>query len=178
MREFLIQPGHLLRIFFVAKRKKRAKSRSKAQPKRTKAPFVGDQILALYQVIGSCCSVTSVTILASIALGYAFTTDLKKQIFAKVPDKEIQSYINGLGPTIGIVLYVLAAVLLIFSILYIRATWLGKKWAIWLHLLLNLPSAALTIVFIQADSRLGSILPIVISIYCLLRVAGSVGPKM
>lgn len=162
----------------MAKKKAKRKKPTKSQPKRNRKPFVGDQVLALYQTFGSCCSLTSLTILASIAVGLAFTTDIKKQILSKVQDKDIHTYIANLDPNLGYLFFGLAAALFVFSLVFVRATWLGRKWAIWLHLLLNLPGAIIALNFVPSESKVGICFPLIIAVYCLLRVMGSVGPKL
>lgn len=116
--------------------------------------------------------------LASLITGLKFTATYKKDLVKAVPNKELLAQFNALNQTHGYILFGFVALSTIFSIFFVLGTWRGRKWAYILHLILHVPSAALTILLGQAQVQFGSILSIVIAIYCLLRVFGSVGPKM
>ncbi len=116
--------------------------------------------------------------LAALGMNLTFAQPLRNELPKYITDKELLAKVSELLPTIGIAISILSIILFIFSIWYIRSIWVGRKWAIWLTILINLPWAAIVIILGATDSRFGSLLPVVVSFYCILRVAGSVGPKM
>ena len=168
-------------MFFVAKRKRKRKSPTKSSPsspRRTNTPFIGDHILAMYQMIACCLMNVGFAFIASLLTGIEFTAKYKPELEKNISNRELLAQFQALNETHGYVLFGAVAVMTIFSIFFVMATWKGRRWAYVIHLILHLPSAALTILLGQADARFGSILSIVIAIYCLLRLFGSVGPKM
>lgn len=167
-----------IRIFFVAKRKRKRKSTTKPQVKRSKAPFVGDQILALYHLFGSCCCLGLLSLIGSLGLGVTAVTSNKQEAIKYIHDKQALEFLNKLTPDQGIIIFAAAGALFVFALLYIRAIWQGKKWAFWISLLTSAPSAGLTIYANQSGTNLGSLIPVIVAIYCILRLLGSVGPKM
>ena len=165
-------------MFFVAKRKTKRKSPAKPQARRKKTPFVGDQILGLYSMFACCLQLGFLLGLAAIGMNLTFAKPLQDELPKYISDKELLTRVNDLLPSIGLTMSVLSIILFFFSIWYIRSIWQGRKWAIWLTILLNLPWAGIVIILGATDSKFGSILPVVVSFYCILRAAGSVGPKM
>lgn len=162
----------------MAKKKAKRRRKSKPQVQRKKTPFVGDQILALYHFFGTCCVLGLLSLVGSLALGVSTVASNKNEVLKHVQNKDVTGFINGLKPDSGIIVFCIAGALFIFAILTIRATWQGRKWAFWVTLLTNAPGATLSAFAGQTDSRYGSLIPVVVSIYCILRLAGSVGPKM
>jgi uncharacterized membrane protein len=169
-------------MFFVAKRKRKRKaspnSSAASRSRRFRAPFVGDQILAMYQMITCCCLNSVVALLAALAVKLDVATKVRADLHKYISNREVLSQINSMTEMQGYILFGAVGILAIFSIIYVVSTWKGRKWALILHLFLNLPGAAATIFFGQADQRFGSILSIVVAIYCMLRLFGSVGPRV
>ena len=148
------------------KRKSSAKSSAKSQTRRSRAPFVGDQVLALYHLFGSCCCLGALSLIASLGLGVTAVTTNKQEAIKHIKDKQAVDFLNNLTPQQGIIIF------------YIRGIWLGRKWALFVSLLTSAPSAAFAIYANQSDGRIGSVVPVVVAIYCVLRLLGSVGPKV
>ena len=169
-------------MFFVAKRKRKrkssAKSSAKSQTRRSRAPFVGDQVLALYHLFGSCCCLGALSLIASLGLGVTAVTTNKQEALKHIQDKQAVDFLNNLTPQQGIIIFSAAAILFVFAIIYIRGIWLGRKWALFVSLLTSAPSADFAIYANQSDGRIGSVVPVVVAIYCVLRLLGSVGPKV
>ena len=177
MAGYLRRNSGRIRIFFVAKRKRKRKSPAAPPAKRNNRPFVGDHILAMYQMIVCCFITTLLAGLASLATGLEFTTKYKTDLAKNISNKDIVTQINSLSATHGYILFGVVVVATIFSIAFVLSTWRGRKWALITHLALHLPSAAITIIVGTADGRYGSIPSLVIAFYCLLRLLGSIGPK-
>ncbi len=173
----MVRISRVVRIFFVAKRKRKRKSPTRTTPARKSTPFIGDHILAMYQMLVCCALNAGVAFLASLAVGFELTNGYKKELAKKFSNKDIIQQINSLNETHGYILFGLVAVAIIFSIFFVIGTWRGRKWALITHLILHLPSAAITIVVGTADGRYGSIPSLIIAFYCLLRLLGSIGPK-
>lgn len=162
----------------MAKKKAKRKKRSASPKPRRKSIFVGDQILAIYQTFGCCCWTVVLGLTSSIGLGLAFSDRVKESINKQVTNKDLVKAVNNLSQPIGIALAVSGVLLLLFGFFFVRATWQGRRWAFWLHLILSLPGAIAFATLQGADNRFVSILPLIISVYAVLRLAGSVGPKM
>ena len=135
VNSFLIQSWQVIRIFFVAKRKQYKKSPAKpisrSSAKRNRLPFVGDQILALYHFLGSCCCLGLLSLIASLGLGLTAMTANKKEVLKHIQDKQATEFLNKLTPEQGMILFAAAACLFIFAIMYIRAIWQGRKCHYW-----------------------------------------------
>ena len=132
----------------------------------------------MYHFFGSCCCLGALSLIASLGLGVTAVTANKQEALKHIQDKQAVDFLNKLNPEQGVIIFSAAAILFIFAILYIRGIWLGRKWALFVSLLTSAPSAALAIYANQSDGRIGSLIPIVVAIYCLLRLLGSVGPKV
>ncbi|MBS1728886.1 MAG: hypothetical protein JST51_19370 [Armatimonadetes bacterium] len=112
------------------------------------------------------------------AIVYGLAPDIKKEMYKKVSDPSIRHTIDTMTQPTGIALIVLAVVYFIFTFFFGIATCQGRKWAIWLHFLLSLPSAVFVVLYGTEGIRFGSGVPIIVAVYCLLRILGAVGPKL
>ncbi|HWA83138.1 MAG TPA: hypothetical protein VG820_06895 [Fimbriimonadaceae bacterium] len=139
---------------------------------RKSPPYIGDQILAVYQALASCLclSLLSLGSIASLVLTAKPSFVLK---FEKENPSEVWTYLNDPknSAAIGIALAFIAFVL----IGWIVATWRGRIWALVLHLALNTPSAVVGVMIGRAYSV---VLSILVAIYCVLRLSGNVGPPL
>ncbi len=108
--------------------------------------------------------------LSAAGFGVAFAKPFRDGL--KDYSSEAGKYIR---PEYGLTLGILALCLTVFSFALILGLWNSRKWALWLVLALHLPGA----VFAASNSDIRSAVPaIAVSIYCLLRVTGSLGPKL
>ena len=132
----------------------------------------------MYQMIVCCCTNSIVAAVAAMALRANFGASLRTELPKYISNKAVLTQLDSMTEYQAYILFGFVALATIFSIFFVIGTWRGRKWAYIIHVILHLPSAALTILIGQADARFGSILSIVIAIFCLLRLFGSVGPKM
>lgn len=96
----------------------------------------------------------------------------------QVTDKKLLQQFDSFAPAVGISILVVTSILFILLILHTRAVWKGYRWGMWLHLILNLPGAAAAISLGTSIDRLGSIGPLIVAVYAVLRLTGTVGPKL
>ena len=62
-----------------------------------------------------------------------------------------------------------------FEIWWSVATWRGRRWALWLHLIFHGAGGTLSLIF--AKPQIGEILSLTVAVYCILRLTGSLGTK-
>ncbi len=98
---------------------------------------------------------------------------------AKPVTTRLREYSDELGklvkPEYGLAIGTLALAMTVFSFFLIAGLWKSRKWALWFVLILHLPGAIIAAV--NLDVKTGAPI-LVVAVYCLLRVTGSVGPKM
>jgi hypothetical protein len=88
------------------------------------------------------------------------------------------------GFTNGIIIGSISLIIALIGLWFISSLWRGKKWALWLSLVLSIPSSMAPFGVVNYRSSDGSTIyiaggvSVLITIYCVLRVAGSVGPKL
>ena len=162
----------------MAKRKAKRRKPRKSPVRKSRKPFVGDQILSMYAMLQCGCMSTIFAFIASTIAGLAFTEDFKTRIHAEPKLKDMVSQVDTLSPSVGIAILVFVGIFALLSIKFVLDTWKGRKWAIWIHFLLHAPSAAAPIIYGNSQAQMGSVIGIVIAIYCLLRIFGSVGPRL
>jgi hypothetical protein len=132
-------------------------------------PYIGDQILAILQGLTSCCFLGFLSSIAAVSFGIAWKPSMVSQLRKDYPS-EAWKFIQQ--PKYAIPVGLVLAAIAILTICWIVATWRGRRWAIWLHLITNAPGAVLGLVF---GARAEAVLPILISVYCLLRLSGNLG---
>ena len=143
-----------------------------AKKKSIGRPFIGDQILAVYQGLGSCCGIGVLSLLSAASFGLAGKPDIVKSFQAEHPS-DIWKFFSD--PKYTVTLGIGLALLAILDVVWIIGTWRGRRWSFWTHGILNglgvVPSLAL------GANHLSLIIPSAICIYCVLRLTGNVGPK-
>jgi hypothetical protein len=135
-------------------------------------PFIGDQILATFQLIRSVCGLSLLSLLAAASFGLAWKpavlTDFRKQ-----HPSEAWRYL--MDPKYTVSVGILIVVWILLSIWWTVATWRGRRFAIGLHLFFSGIAAAIGIAFGLGVSAY--VIEAVIAIYAILRLMGNVGPK-
>lgn len=135
-------------------------------------PYIGDQILAGYQGLSSCCCLGLFSFVGAALLGVAAKPSIVEKAQKDYPS-DAWKYLSD--PKNTALIGGLLIALVIVDVFWIVGTWRGRRWALWLHLVLGAPGAIAGLMF--SDGRIGSILPGVVVIYCILRLAGHVGPN-
>lgn len=141
-------------------------------PGKQPSTTIGDRILAGYQALSSCLCLGFLSLLSAVSFRIAaepeFLSGLKR-------DYPSAPWASLLAPKYAVFLGVTLLVIAIADMCWIVATWRGRRWALWLHLILSSPSAVLGVVF--GSSHVATIASVVVVIYCVLRLSGQVDAK-
>ncbi len=142
--------------------------------KRKKKPYVGDRILAGYLFLSCSLGNLILLLLTAAAFGVAFAPSWRKAV-----EEQFRSFdLNALHlANYSLAIAILCVFAISFSTWLIVATWRSRKWALWFTLLWGLPGAAASLT-LGGEYWMGAIVPTAVTIYCMLRVSGSVGPKL
>ena len=143
-----------------------------AKKKARGKPYIGDQVLAIYQALVSCCGLGLLSILSAASFGLAIKPAFLKD-FQKENPSDVWKYLSDPKYTvaIGIGLALLAA----FKLWWLIATWRGRRWSFWVHGVLS--GLAVAPALMLGVNPVSLIFPAIICIYCVLRLTGNVGPK-
>jgi len=148
------------------------RKKASSQRRANDRPFIGDQILAAYQLLGSCCCVGFCSAIGGAALFSVAKPSVVADIQKQFPS-DAWKYISDPKYTlpVGIGLILIA----IFEVWWGVSTWRGRRWALWLHLIFHGSGGVLGLIF--SKYAVGELLSLGIVLYCILRLTGSVGPK-
>ena len=156
-------------------KKGRRKKVASAPRRRSRAPFVGDQILATYHFLSCTCGFGILGVISALGFGVALGDWLpraKEQLVANAPKVDWNQVFI---PQFALVVGILALVLFLLGIWLGIGLWKGKRAALIIYCVLHFPVAALAIMG-GGQGQSAGILSIVVAVYCILRLAGSVGP--
>lgn len=131
--------------------------------------YIGDKILAAYQFLNSCLCLGAGSVLAAISFGLASEPQVLKDWQRSNPGTVVEKFAK---PQYAVALGVILALSTLCGLIWIVCTWKGRRWALWLHLFLAVPSL---IGSGYAGTPLGALLPLAVMIYCGLRLSGSLG---
>lgn len=142
-----------------------------AKKKPRDSGYVGDKLLATYQALTSCCGLSLVSTLALVSLGLAAKPSVVRR-FEKDYPSEIWRFLSDPKYTLPVgILLVFSAVL---DVCWIVATWRGRRGALRLHLISSGSGSVLGLILGRPSA--GLIFPLVVTVYCFLRLSGYVGP--
>ena len=166
-------------MFFVAKRKTKRKSPTKPQVRRkAKGSFWGDCLLAFLTFLHAFFLVGGLSVLASIGFDLEYSRQLKQDIIKNLPDSEAVNFVNGLNQSIAIGLVLAITGLIPLTFFFIRGIVRANRIALLLVILFEGVNIWLLLSSTKNEARFGTILPILILVYGLLRVFGAIGPKI
>jgi hypothetical protein len=170
-------------MFFVAKRKRKKATKStpaRRSPNRSSSRrgFIWDHLLAIYHFLTTTVLLALLCVVGFVILKVPTVEEIGRELRKLVSDKKLLGQLNDLAPPVGISIIAVSTVLFILLIFHTRAVWQGRKWGMWLHLLIHFPGAAAAISLGTSNDRYGSIWPLIIAVFAILRLTGSVGPKL
>lgn len=124
----------------------------------------------------SCCLVTVLTAgLSAIALGVSSSASYRKELAKTAPGVQWNEI---LSPANGMIISAIGTGIVILYVASVIGLWKSRKWAIWTMLIMNFLPAVIAIALRSYELNLGSLVTIVIAIYCVLRLTGTTGPKL
>lgn len=160
----------------VAKKAKRKKSTT-PRTRRASGPFWGDFLLILLYLLEGVFLLAGVGILSAIRLNLDFANPIKDEIMKQVKEQSIIQQMAAdqiLGIALALVFFGLIPIIFFF----LRGLWRGRKGAMLLVFLLNVFNVVMLVMAPQNEARFGAVLPILVLIFSLLRLTGTVGPKL
>jgi len=140
--------------------------------KASDKPYIGDRILAAYQLLGSCCCLGTSSVLIAAGAALVAKPPFVKDIQKQYPG-EAWKYLNDAKYTLAVALLLLLAT--IFVLCWVVGTWRSRRWALWLHLIFH-GSGGILGLFLETRA-VGEIVSLGIALYCALRLSGSLGEK-
>lgn len=158
-----------------AKRKTKNKPPSaKRRSNKAQKPFLGDKILAIYSSLTSCCCIGMGSIVSAAGVGIAAAAPYKAELKKLSPEFPWGSVLK---PEIGYGIAIGAAIMTVFSIWYLVSVWRSRKWSLWWTAFWSSFNVIVAGYF-WPEYQLQLILPAIIAIYAILRIAGLFGPKL
>lgn len=142
-------------------RRRKSRPRSALRAPRSTKPFWGDQVLAAYHGIG-CCVLAGFCFLLTGVWGASIVNSPEPSLYL----------LKDPTPAFPFLALLVVCVLAVTGFFLCRGIWRGRKWAMWLDLLLHLPGIA----SIYWDWR--AVFSAVVPLYLILRLAGGIGPKL
>ncbi len=145
-----------------------------ARRRKSKKPFVGDQVLACLSGFQCCGFVVIFGALGAIAAGAALNLEGKDAAVSETPGFSIDRLPKGFNPsamTLSITAFLVAAFMIWLTI----ALWRGRKWSLWFMFLTHLPGALLSA---YTHDYGPSVIGLAVTIYTFLRISGNAGPKL
>ena len=145
-----------------------------ARKRRSKKPFVGDQILACLTGFQCCGCVGLLGLMGAVAAGLTLKTQSVNTAISVASGYKIAD----LGTNLNLPAAVFAGTAFLvagFMIWLTIALWRGRKWSLWFMFLIHLPGA----LFAGISKDYGpSAIAVAVTIYTFLRISGNAGPKL
>jgi hypothetical protein len=162
----------------VAKRKRKRKTAPNATSRKKRGIFWGDGLLAFFYFLQGTILLIVLGVYASFGLSLEFVKPIKTDVLKQTTEASVRDLINNVNQIQGIGLAIALVGLVPLLFLLIRGIARGSKFAMIFVFLENAASITAMLMSTLNEARLGAILPILIMIYSLLRLFGSIGPKI